>query len=277
MIAAMGRILLALGVVCAACTADARKPEAEPAPPEQPEPPKEKADPPPVEAGWARIEYLDVDIKVPPDTTVDGNLIKTTRPACEIALRPLPERPTAWAGFFSSLGGKPQIRKVRAGTLELECRIFGEAPPSACAALCDGLRAVPGGTADEPYPPGPPVIAYSSAGGFADLDRGGYFVWPDGTVQFMGSSCPRYRGKRAKVAPAALDKVLKELEEGGFFAFEENLRARMSECCDCGETVIEVRRGNRVVQGMQVCSDAAKEASLAFQKAGELVGSNPCQ
>jgi hypothetical protein len=82
--------------------------------------------------------------------------------------------------------------------------------------MCASLRAVPGGTASQPYPTGQPVIRTSLVGGGTGGTHGGVDLWADGTVHFYGPHCKSWRGRVQKLDPDKMRGLLASFERANF-------------------------------------------------------------
>lgn len=209
--------------------------------------------PPPV-AGTTRLDVFDVDI---------------ARGACE----PQVSVPHPRGGAAGALG-KPDVDLVSTvGTLRLHCG--GRGVDRACLEqLCATMQPVPGGSATEAYPVEEPVVALAIAGGFAGLDHGGAEVFADGTVSFHGPGCPRWRGRRGQLTPAARYELMAAITASGVETYQESARdeqRRLGECSDDVYTTIVVGGAARTLGCRTVPAIAAAIAAVEVA-----IFPNPC-
>ena len=232
---------------------------------------------PPVKDGEVRLTALDIDMPLPPDASVRrdsaGAFLNWTGCAVYVSVAghaPSPEL----------LHGPRVTRHV--GTFDIEC-VAGPwarnaadpllAPDARCLAVCDRMRPVPGGTAEEQYPTDPPVIELEASGGFGGRHRG-TLVWRDGTTQFYGSGCPAWRGRRATLPAARVEALLRSLDGGGFFAYHHDA-SKWPHCSDAIHETITARLGDKHNSiSFEECS--RRELALFAQRLDQAIGRNPC-
>jgi hypothetical protein len=199
-------------------------------------------------------------------------------PAYDIDLQEGPCKPMVWVpraddGLFAAMLQAQWKVEVTVGTLRLNCG--GDSKDRACLeARCATLRPVPGGSALEPYPTEAPMVELATAGGFADIDHGGVAIYADGTVQYFGPACPRWRGRRGQLAAPAMAALLAAVDRSGFATLAEDARQEMVRLMDCSDdafTTVTARGLSRTVgcQRVQAIDDAAAAIRAA-------VFPNPC-
>lgn len=230
---------------------------------------------PPVKAGDTRIAQFDIDVALPADAVVYQNFGSASIlwSGCYVDVRPALLRPQP------QLQGGPRVVR-RVGTFELACvagpwarnAMDPQVPPDPkCLAICDHMTAVPGSTAEERYPTDPPVIESERQGGLFYRYEG-MLVWRDGTVQYHGSKCRTWRGRRATLAPARVAAVLAAVEHGGFFAYHRN-DARS--CSDAIYGTVTVR-GAAGQNSLDVNECDRSGLSTFVHELEQAIGSNPC-
>jgi hypothetical protein len=260
----------------------ARPPDAAPPPPAGPlvlEPAKEYTLPP-VEAGWQRIDALDVDLKVGAcEPGVSGRSPRIWGFGFGAAKDATPARteelPDGTVKVFEAQGRSEVQVDRKVANLAIECRGFAEGPDEVACLIdaCKSVRAVPGGSAEEVWPDGEPVIWTATSGGIVDLDRGGAGIYADGTVQFFGPKCKRWRGRRGALDAAALGRLLDEIDQGGAFAKDGTVGAPVSDCSDDVYTNIFVKGEHRIRTG---CGPNPAGLEAADARISEALGPNPC-
>jgi hypothetical protein len=209
-----------VGIACALGACDKRKTEAPavappPAPPPDPTPVLAPlpALPPPA-PGYFRIAYLDLDVKLAesthPASASHGHVIYGGN--CILSV-------------YAELQPTGTDFDLDVGTLHTECmdeNNHGRPDrPNTCGAPCKTLTAVPGGTATDPYPHDPPVLELYFSSDFGDFLSSGAHVWSDGTVQFYGPACTRWRGRRGTLTPARVAAILTAVERPGTLVTKE--------------------------------------------------------
>ncbi len=269
--ARLGVVVLAV-VACKKDPKDARvasppKPEGPRivAPPKAPPPVIEPARAialPPVAPGHVRLAVLDVDVAVPDGaTTIHYHNVSEVRWAsCRVEIEP------TWDA--------KQPRKV--GTLVLECR----AKLPECAAACDTLTAVPGGTANDPYPSEPPAIELGEGGGNTGEIGEIAYVWMDGTVQFTGEKCERWRGRRGKLPPERVAALVDALDRGGVFRYQPPGSDEFNPCADVSGTWLSVRAHGKQVElatGLVCDKEDPPIIGDSIAAVRSVLGDNPCR
>ncbi len=208
----------------------------------------------PLAAGVIRYEAYDVELDA------EG---------CKPGVR----HPQPLPGLSPGIGPRVVVFARTVGTMRLVCG--GAATDRACIeAACATLRAVPGGTTDDAFPLEDPVASIASPGGFADANYAGVDVFSDGSVQYHGPHCPRWRGRRGMLTPAARDALFAALTASGIETMTESSRdemIRLSKCADDGHTAI-IWKGKTRFLG---CS-AAPAIEAAVGAFSDALLPNPC-
>ncbi|MBL8620922.1 MAG: hypothetical protein JNK64_06445 [Myxococcales bacterium] len=205
--------------------------------------------------GFARIAAYDVDIQ-------------------EGACKPMVTVLRAYEGLYAAMLAEQWKVEVTVGTLRLRCG--GDPKDQAClAALCATLRPVPGGSALEPYPTEAPTLELATAGGFAGFDQGGVVIYADGTVQYFGPACARWRGRRGQLTAPAMAALMATVDQSGFATLAESPKEEMVRLLDCSDDVyasVSVRGTTRTVGCTRV--KAIDDVAAAIRAA---VFPNPCE
>lgn len=271
-------LLAALACNRAAPTA-ARTAPPDASPPPAPVPDAGPAGP---ETGYRRLDYLDIDLK---------------EAVCEVQVEPFVVRVGPFGNAFAGVeklerteklpDGEIQVSalierklvtvKRTVGTLRTSCTgVAKNAADEACIIeTCKSARPVPGGTAAAAWPDGDPVISVVTSGGFTGGTHGGYSVYADGSVQFQGGRCKKWRGGRGKVEPQKLEALFADLEKTGFFKLKgkDLLRGLVGACSDDVYTSVTVKGTTGTLSG---CGPNPEPVQNALAAIGAAVGRNPC-
>lgn len=175
---------------------------------------------PPAAESVHRLTQFDVDLELRNDTSIYYSTASASLnwPGCWV------EVAVAGRPMSDLLATAPRVAR-RVGTLDLVC-VSGpwagnamdkpRPPDPKCLEICDHMRPSPDGTAEDRYPAEPPVIELEMYGGMGG-GRGGARVWSDGTIQFFGSRCPAWRGRRVAVPAKVATDLVQALDHRGFF------------------------------------------------------------
>ena len=229
-----------------------------------PGPPPQLA-PPPGElpapaAGYVRFPYYDVDVEVrdAPHAELHGHNAVLFDRGCTLVVDAYHDAP------------------LRIGTLELRCQAAGRDQNhrvrSDCDPACKTLIAVPGSTAVEPYPPGHPVLELYASPLDGDRIARGAYVWSDGTVQFFGPTCTRWRGRRGSLPPARVIEIVTALERTGA------LRSPPARSCNEATFAKLVVRAHGEDQPPHstACMPAGSPMPREIASVAAALGPNPC-
>ena len=232
-------------------------------------------DRPPVKVGETRIAQFDVDVALPANATVYQSVGRAyvSWPRCSVEVIPWLKKRTPQPP------GGPLVGR-RVGTLELAC-VAGRwsdnamhpshAPDPRCLTICDHMTPVPGSTAEDRYPTDLPVIEIERQGGLFYREEA-TLVWSDGTVQYSGSKCRTWRGRRATLAPERVAALLAAVEHSGFFTYHPVVTMA---CSDAIYGTVTVRgAGRRTSLDFSQCDGTGLPAFVGdLQRA---IGNNPC-
>lgn len=269
-----GGILVVVAVVSCKGRADAPTPAPAPAP----KPVSPAVDPlalspgsppllalPPAElpapaAGYFRFPYYDLDVKLRDvaHAELHGRNAVTFDHGCTLVVDAYHDAP------------------LRIGTLEVQCQAAGrdrdDRVRSDCEPSCKTLVAVPGSTAVEPYPPGPPVLELHSRPTNGDRISRGAYVWSDGTVQFFGPTCARWRGRRGTLAPERVKEIVAALERTGV------LGTLPSRSCDEGTyaKIVVRAHGEDIPPYSFACTPDGSPMPREITSVAAALGPNPC-
>lgn len=213
-------------------------------------------------AGYFRFTYFDLDIKLRDAARAElhGNNGVTFDRGCMLVVDPVLH------------DGPPRV-----GTLAYRCNASGrdrhDRARSDCEAACKTLTAVPGGTALEPYPPGPPVLELFSRPTNGDRISRGAHVWSDGTVQFFGPTCTRWRGRRATLAPVRVNEIVTALERTSVLG-----SARTSSCDEgtFAKLVVRAHGEDHQPPHVSACVPDGSPMPRAITSVAAALGPNPC-
>jgi hypothetical protein len=216
---------------------------------------------PPVPRGFVRLESFGIDAPVPAEYPLEiGELANIDwdgpRGRCKMQI--------------SIAHGDEGDRRL-VGTLPIRCNVFGED----CGKPCDGLRAVRGGPASEPYPTEPPRVEIDSAFGDRSSDQSGVLLFSDGTVQFHGATCRGYRGRRGKVPAARVAALVDALTKTGVFDHHPPRERPTRGECEHAITHVYLRSATlRNTLSFNCDPDEKTRAVLSLIK--QVSGPNPC-
>jgi hypothetical protein len=207
---------------------------------------------PPPAAGFARIPFYDVDVKVPDAEHAKATGMALTAKGCTVQLR---------ASY--------DVSGTHVGTLPVTCE-------STCPNACESLVAVKGGTAADAYPTDPPMLEVGTGGGVTGGDHGGAFVWADGTVQFHGPKCAKWRGRKAKLPARRVAQVVAVLQQGGVMTYKP---AGVRDCKDAFASWVVVRANGQTARvGYEDCGQPGDPLPReAVSTANAALGDNPCR
>lgn len=210
-------------------------------------------------AGYFRFPYFDLDVKLRDVAHAElrGNNAVTFDRGCLLVIDP-------------SLNNAPP----RIGTLALRCGTSGRDRHDhvRCEPSCKTLVAVPGSTAVEPYPPGWPVLELHARPTNGDRISRGAYVWSDGTVQFFGPTCTRWRGRRGTLAPERVKEIVAALERTGVLG---TLRSRSCDEGTYAEIVVRAR-GEDIPPYFFACTPDGSPMPREITSVAAALGPNPC-
>lgn len=246
------------------------QPSAEPAPGHSAAPAQSSAP-----SVYTRIDGFGVDLELPENATVRWYFASAFASwnGCAIELLPS-EMPLPGMKLTT-----PHVVR-RVGTMRLVCVARPWAangadtprpPDPGCLAVCDHMHAAPGASVEQPYPIGSPALILARMGG-NNSTFAGAAVWDDGTVQFFGTRCSRWRGARAAISPERARELLAKVDAQGFFA----QRAPAELLCgdDLDWRITARHRGDLKAVDFGECG--APDLARAASDLGTALGTNPC-